>query len=83
MEPLDDVQSLAEFLRVPRSRIYALAAAGVLPCIRLGRQLRFDRAAVLASLQAPRGDLLGRLEALSVRRRRSLKIENSSLCRIP
>jgi excisionase family DNA binding protein len=31
----------ARVLRVPTPRVYALARQGILPCVRLGRQLRF------------------------------------------
>ncbi len=31
----------AVILRVPQNRVYALGKKGVLPCVRIGRQVRF------------------------------------------
>ena len=35
-------REVAGLLRVPTARAYELAREGVLPCVRLGRQVRFD-----------------------------------------
>ena len=35
-------EEVADLLRVPRARAYELARQGLLPCVRLGRQVRFD-----------------------------------------
>ena len=32
----------AEILRVTQPRVYELARSGLLPCVRMGRQIRFD-----------------------------------------
>ena len=37
---------LARWLGVPRSRAYELARKGLLPVVRLGKQMRWDEAAV-------------------------------------
>jgi excisionase family DNA binding protein len=42
----------AAMLRVTENRVYELAKRGMLPCVRLGRQIRFDEEAVLAWLRA-------------------------------
>lgn len=39
---------VAKILRVRVSRVYELAAQQILPTVRLGRQLRFDPAAIAA-----------------------------------
>ena len=40
------IQEVAEILRVPRSRAYALAREGLIPSVRLGRQVRVDQEAL-------------------------------------
>ena len=45
-----DVREAAELLRVERKTVYAMAAANVIPHRRVGRLLRFSRAALLAWL---------------------------------
>jgi excisionase family DNA binding protein len=39
---------VAALLRCSTNRVYELAARGTLPCVRLGRQLRFPEEKVLA-----------------------------------
>lgn len=41
---------LARAVSVSTSRIYQLARDGVIPCVRIGRQVRFDPARVVAWL---------------------------------
>lgn len=36
----------AELLQVTLSRVYELARIGLIPCVRMGRQIRFDEAAL-------------------------------------
>lgn len=36
----------AEILKVALPRVYELARAGMIPCVRMGRQIRFDQAAL-------------------------------------
>ena len=48
---LRDVNWVAEFLGVSRSWVYQATATGVLPCIRLGANLRFEKAAIERWLQ--------------------------------
>ena len=52
--PLLKVEELAAALNVPVSWVYKKAEQGALPCLRVGRYLRFDLARVLASLEASR-----------------------------
>lgn len=52
--PLLKVCELAATLNVPVSWVYKKAEQGTLPCIRVGRYLRFDLAAVLASFEGDR-----------------------------
>ena len=33
----------AEILQVTQPRVYELARSGLLPCVRMGRQIRFDQ----------------------------------------
>lgn len=42
---------VAELLRIPKLRVYELARRGELPCLRLGRQVRFPREALRQMLQ--------------------------------
>ncbi len=39
-------EEVANILRVTPARIYALARAGTLPCVRCGRQVRFSESAL-------------------------------------
>ncbi|CAN5824322.1 hypothetical protein BH23GEM6_BH23GEM6_25930 [soil metagenome] len=41
MTPLVDATKVAEWLGVDRYRVYELARTGVLPCVRLGKTMRF------------------------------------------
>lgn len=43
---LRDVAWVAEFLGVSRSWVYQATSTGVLPCVRLGATLRFEKAAI-------------------------------------
>lgn len=47
---LVDVKALAKALNLPTSSIYEQAKSGRFPCVRIGRHLRFDLAAVLATV---------------------------------
>lgn len=47
---LVNAMTLARELSLPRSTIYELAKAERIPCVRVGRHVRFDRAAVRAAL---------------------------------
>jgi excisionase family DNA binding protein len=49
---LVSAQTLSDILGVPRSSIWRLAREGTIPCIRIGRSLRFDREAVMKALNA-------------------------------
>ena len=42
----------AAILRVTENRVYELAKRGVLPCVRIGRQVRFPEDRLLAWLEA-------------------------------
>ena len=39
-------QEVSDLLRIPLARTYELARDGILPCVRLGRQIHFDEAAL-------------------------------------
>ena len=41
-EKLMNSNEVAEILFISNERVYALAREGILPCVRLGRQLRFS-----------------------------------------
>jgi excisionase family DNA binding protein len=45
-ESLWDVNDIAAFLKVSRSWVYQRAAAGLLPCIKVGGLLRFSPRAI-------------------------------------
>lgn len=45
------VQEAAKLMRVGRDTAYALVSEGRIPAIRLGRQIRIPRAALLAHLE--------------------------------
>lgn len=47
---LTNLSGLAMALRLPRAWLFAEAAAGRIPCLRIGRQLRFNPDAVRAVL---------------------------------
>jgi len=49
-----DVEGLAAYLGVKSSWVYGKVAANELPCIRVGRYLRFDRDRVMRELEAGR-----------------------------
>lgn len=51
---LRDVRWVAEFLGVSKSWVYQATSTGVLPCIRLGSTLRFEKAAIEAWLRGER-----------------------------
>ena len=42
------VKETAEFLRVPRSTVYKLAQAGMMPAQKVGRHWRFHRPTIVA-----------------------------------
>jgi excisionase family DNA binding protein len=42
----------ATLLRISENRVYDLAARGVLPCVRIGRQIRFPEDKLLAWVEA-------------------------------
>lgn len=46
------VTEVATLLNLPEKRVYLLAAAGLLPHVRLGRSIRFNEAALTAWLEA-------------------------------
>ena len=46
LSPLADAHDLAAETGIPLSRVWQLARSGELPCIRLGRAMRFDREVV-------------------------------------
>ena len=52
---LRDVGWVAEFLGVSKSWVYQATASGILPCIRLGSSLRFEKAAIEGWLKGERG----------------------------
>ncbi|MBI2071196.1 MAG: helix-turn-helix domain-containing protein [Elusimicrobia bacterium] len=39
-------EKLAEYLDVSRKTIYRWAVCGIIPCVRLGKSLRFDKAEI-------------------------------------
>ncbi|HEY5455711.1 MAG TPA: helix-turn-helix domain-containing protein [Acidothermaceae bacterium] len=50
------VTEVAVWLRSSPDTVYGLAASGALPSLRLGRSLRFSKAAVLAFIDGSPGD---------------------------
>jgi excisionase family DNA binding protein len=50
------VDQVCELLRVTRSWVYDEVEAGRMPCVRLGRQLRFRASAIEAWLEQHSGD---------------------------
>lgn len=51
-ERLLKVEELAAFLAVPKSWVYSQTSSGDIPCVRVGRYIRFRRGDVLAWLAA-------------------------------
>jgi len=54
-EPLLTIEDMMAWLRVSRKKVYQLSSPRSprpIPCVRLGREIRFDRSAVLQWLQA-------------------------------
>lgn len=49
--PLLTVSEVAAFLQVNPATVYRLADSGRLPCVRIGRALRFERSALLDRLR--------------------------------
>jgi excisionase family DNA binding protein len=45
-------QEVSEVLRLPRARVYQLGRAGLLPVVRVGRQLRVSEPALRAWVDA-------------------------------
>lgn len=45
-DPLLDAQAVAERLGLPRQRVWQLGREGALPCVRIGRQMRFASSVV-------------------------------------
>jgi len=54
-EPTLDSQELAALLKIPESTVLELARRGEIPCLRLGKHVRFDRAEVAEALARRRG----------------------------
>jgi len=52
---LRNVTWVAEFLGVSKSWVYQATANGVLPCIRLGSALRFEKAAIERWIRGEQG----------------------------
>ena len=52
MNPLLRAEKVAELLGVSTFRIYEMARLGLLPAVRMGRQLRFDPDALRAWIAA-------------------------------
>ena len=48
MQKLVNATDIAPLLGVSEARLYELARLGLIPCVRLGRQVRFDPAVVEA-----------------------------------
>jgi excisionase family DNA binding protein len=46
LPPVMTADQVADLLQMPRQRVYELAAAGKIPSIRFGRQVRFTRAGI-------------------------------------
>ena len=56
------VAAVAEMLDLDSHRVYELARKGVIPCVRIGRQIRFDRDRIEAWIHAG-GSALERSDA--------------------
>jgi excisionase family DNA binding protein len=48
-----DIDSLARYLRIPKSTLYQLVRAGRIPCHKVGRQWRFRKDAIDEWLDRP------------------------------
>jgi excisionase family DNA binding protein len=55
-ERLLTVEELADWLRLKPSTVYAWAASGKLPSVRIGNRLRFQRSDVLRWIEARKVD---------------------------
>ena len=55
-QPLVDVREMARVLSVPVSWLYERTRRGAIPCVRLGKYLRFDRDEVMAFFRAKGAD---------------------------
>jgi hypothetical protein len=55
-QALVSLYQLSLALRLPRNWLHAEALAGRIPCLRVGRRLRFNRNAVEAALAARAGE---------------------------
>ena len=53
-EPLLTPAAVGELLGVPRSSVYEYARAGALPCVRIGRHVRFLRSDLEAWIETRR-----------------------------
>lgn len=51
-QPLRDAEWAAGILAINKARVYQLSREGVLPCVRLGRQIRFDERTIRAWVEA-------------------------------
>lgn len=56
LEKLADVREMARILNVPVSWLYERTRFGTIPCIRIGKYVRFDPAEVLAFFRKPKPD---------------------------
>ena len=54
-EPTLEPKELAELLKIPESTVLELARRGEIPCLRIGKHVRFDRAEVAEALVRKRG----------------------------
>jgi len=55
-EPLTNLAGLAISLNLPRDWLRSAADGGLIPCLRIGRKLRFNTAAVRDALAALAGE---------------------------
>lgn len=58
-EPLWTVRDLASFVKTTPEAVYRWVELGMVPCIRLGRSIRFDQAVIrawLSSRSVPAGE---------------------------
>jgi excisionase family DNA binding protein len=53
-EPLESIQAMSQWSSLPVSWLYAQTAAGTIPCLKLGKYVRFRRSEVLAWLETKR-----------------------------
>lgn len=51
-KPLIRIAEVAELLNITQSRAYDLAREGIIPAVRIGRQLRFDSDRVQAWIES-------------------------------